>query len=729
MQRALAGVREADQGHVGHELQLELAASAPRPARPARRSWAPAGGWRGSGRCPGRPGRRRRPPTGHRGGRGRPGSRRSRGRGRRCPPGRATTRSSPAPPCWSLPLPWAPLPARRWGWSRNGQERGHVAVGDQPDVAAVAPVAPVGPALATGPSRRNDTQPAPPSPPRTFSCALVDEPGHGADPGYRPAPARPPPAARPRPAPPALRRRAPPSPARRTLPVAAVVAEFATIADTSETFAPAEGLAGPTPSHPVSTVETMTRVEQWAATMAGHDGAELRLAHADSRAGPGPLAVLAREEREARRGRAAGTRRHPGRRGAGDRARPEEPDPCAHLLRARPRPHPARHRLPPAGRQDPGVRVPRRPPAHPPHPRPRGGPGGHGGRRARCGLNVALTEAIALGHDCGHGPGGHASEDALAPYVAGGYDHAVWGADVVLDAAQPVRRDARRHPQPLVDAGRRRTRPRARSCRGPTASPTCATTSRTPSRPASSRPTCCPPWCAERCGSSRRRQLGTFIDGDGRRPRQPPASSGWDRAEAEALAEFRRFNYEHIYLRPASVRAGRGGDRGAARLVEHYADRPNLLPADRQAGVDAGSPEALRAAVTYVGGMTDRFACQQALALLGWDRAQLPKGSTSGLGTERQLSRGLTSTSLRPLPLAELHRAVREGEQRVVAAAADVVAGVELGAALAHDDRARRDGVCRRTPSRRGAGRWSRARCGWSRHPWSSTCRPPQPFG
>src|SRR5438309_567804 len=48
-------------------------------------------------------------------------------------------------------------------------------------------------------------------------------------------------------------------------------------------------------------------------------------------------------------------------------------------------------------------------------------------------LNVALTEAIALGHDCGHGPGGHASEEALSPYLTGGYDHAVWGADVVLD--------------------------------------------------------------------------------------------------------------------------------------------------------------------------------------------------------------------------------------------------------------------------------------------------------
>src|SRR5207237_278031 len=47
-------------------------------------------------------------------------------------------------------------------------------------------------------------------------------------------------------------------------------------------------------------------------------------------------------------------------------------------------------------------------------------------------LNVPLTEAIALGHDCGHGPGGHASEDALSPFLPEGYDHAVWGADVVV---------------------------------------------------------------------------------------------------------------------------------------------------------------------------------------------------------------------------------------------------------------------------------------------------------
>ena len=42
--------------------------------------------------------------------------------------------------------------------------------------------------------------------------------------------------------------------------------------------------------------------------------------------------------------------------------------------------------------------------------------------------------------------------------------------------------------------------------------------------------------------------------------------------------------------------------------------------------LDAGSPEALRAAVSYVAGMTDRYACRQAMALLGWDRGRLPAG-------------------------------------------------------------------------------------------------------
>ena len=66
------------------------------------------------------------------------------------------------------------------------------------------------------------------------------------------------------------------------------------------------------------------------------------------------------------------------------------------------------------------------------------------------GVNVTLADAIALGHDCGHGPGGHASEDAFDAFIPEGYEHGPWGADVVLTAAEPVRRDPGRDPEPLL---------------------------------------------------------------------------------------------------------------------------------------------------------------------------------------------------------------------------------------------------------------------------------------
>ncbi|MDP8971434.1 MAG: HD domain-containing protein [Actinomycetota bacterium] len=43
---------------------------------------------------------------------------------------------------------------------------------------------------------------------------------------------------------------------------------------------------------------------------------------------------------------------------------------------------------------------------------------------AGLGLNEPLAEAIALGHDVGHSPFGHTGEEALSPYVAGGWHHA-----------------------------------------------------------------------------------------------------------------------------------------------------------------------------------------------------------------------------------------------------------------------------------------------------------------
>ena len=132
-----------------------------------------------------------------------------------------------------------------------------------------------------------------------------------------------------------------------------------------------------------------------------------------------------------------------------------------------------------------------------------------------------------------------------------------------------------------------------------------------------------PPLVRDRIGADRSTQLGKLV----RAMIHATAETGrigMTNYYAEALAEFRRFNYEEVYLRPASNAQAEAVIAMLRALVEHYAAKPFLVPDGDQ--LPAGSAEALRTAVAYVGGMTDRFACRQAMALLDWERDRLPVG-------------------------------------------------------------------------------------------------------
>ena len=244
-----------------------------------------------------------------------------------------------------------------------------------------------------------------------------------------------------------------------------------------------------------------------------------------------------------------------------------------------------------------------------------------------CRLNVALTEAIALGHDCGHGPGGHASEDALDPFLPGGFDHAPWGAHVSL---APLNLCAE-----TVDgiANHSWSRPAPSSPEGEVVSwadrvayvchdweDAVLTGIVSPHQ--------LPPLVRDVCGERRSAQLGAFIHGVVAATLRT-GQVGMEEDAAEALSAFRACNYERIYLREASVRQGEAVIQVLRALVEHFADRPHLMAdTSGNASLDvlAGSQQALVAAVTYVAGMTDRFAFRQAVALLGWDPEKLPAG-------------------------------------------------------------------------------------------------------
>ena len=147
-------------------------------------------------------------------------------------------------------------------------------------------------------------------------------------------------------------------------------------------------------------------------------------------------------------------------------------------------------------------------------------------------------------------------------------------------------------------------------------------------------PSVLPTLVRESCGERRSQQLGTFIDAMVSTVLQT-GRIGMSATYAEALSAFRACNYEHIYLRPSSVAQGQAVVGVLRALVEHYGDRPNLIPDGdgHDADLRGGDAEALKAAVSYVAGMTDRFAFGQAVAVLGWDPDKLP----IGIGITRQI--------------------------------------------------------------------------------------------
>ena len=236
-------------------------------------------------------------------------------------------------------------------------------------------------------------------------------------------------------------------------------------------------------------------------------------------------------------------------------------------------------------------------------------------------LNVALTEAIALGHDCGHGPGGHASEDALSLYLEGGYDHAVWGADVTLaplnlcaETLDGIRNHSWSRPAPLTPEGEVVSWADriAYVCHDFEDAEHAGVVGVAD----------LPLLVRECCGMTRREQLAAFINGLLSTTTRTGRVS-MDEPMADALAAFRAFNYEGIYLRPASQEQARRVIGMLRALVDHITANPELLPDDPDM---SGTDTTRIAAVAYVGGMTDRFACRSAVRLLDWPTEHLPEG-------------------------------------------------------------------------------------------------------
>jgi dGTPase len=222
------------------------------------------------------------------------------------------------------------------------------------------------------------------------------------------------------------------------------------------------------------------------------------------------------------------------------------------------------------------------------------------------GLNEPLAEAIALAHDVGHTPFGHTGEEALEPYVPGGWHHAAQGVRIYtvledLNLTWEVRDGIRAHtwriePPPAT--------PEARCVR-----------------------------FADRIAYLTHDALDAVRAGmlavddlpaDVRAHLGPIPGSAWinrmitavvdetlrageltmEAATAEAMATLRAFLFERVYTAGENARAKRAAVTIIRQLVDHHLRHPEALP-DTYRDTDADLQTQV---IDYVAGMTDRYA-------------------------------------------------------------------------------------------------------------------------
>ncbi|MGY1840670.1 MULTISPECIES: HD domain-containing protein [unclassified Modestobacter] len=224
-------------------------------------------------------------------------------------------------------------------------------------------------------------------------------------------------------------------------------------------------------------------------------------------------------------------------------------------------------------------------------------------------LNETLAEAIALGHDVGHSPFGHIGEDALDPYVAGGWHHAAQGVRIVevledLNLTWEVRDGIRAHswkisPPPATREGECvRFADRIGYLSHDALDAVRAGVLRVTDLPARARAVFGDPGSAM-VGS----MIAAVVEGS-LSPANTTGAVVMAPDALEAMNELRTFMFERVYGSETAAGQKHLAVDVIRRLVDHHLAHPDLIPAsyrDTEADV-------LTQVVDYVTGMTDRYA-------------------------------------------------------------------------------------------------------------------------
>ncbi len=222
-------------------------------------------------------------------------------------------------------------------------------------------------------------------------------------------------------------------------------------------------------------------------------------------------------------------------------------------------------------------------------------------------LNEDLTEAIALGHDLGHTPFGHAGERALAKLCPSGFTHYQQSLRVVdflekdgkgLDLTWEVRNGIVTHTKDHWAAT-----PEGRVVRFADQIAYVNHDIEDAIRAGVLRPEALPKEAVSVLGQDKSARITTMIQSMLAHGVQ---EIGVQPEQAEAFAELRAFMYDTVYVDKQAKREEQKVDKLIAELYEHLSAQPEQMPnfylqIAYQEGVD-------RAVTDYISGMSDEFA-------------------------------------------------------------------------------------------------------------------------
>jgi dGTPase len=233
------------------------------------------------------------------------------------------------------------------------------------------------------------------------------------------------------------------------------------------------------------------------------------------------------------------------------------------------------------------------------------------------GLNEALTEAIALGHDVGHTPFGHTGEEALSPYFPpDGWHHAAQSVRIFevledLNLTWEVRDGIRAHswridPPPVT--------PEAFCVRYADRIAYLSHDALDAMRAGVLAPDAFPVGVVARFGTPGRAWIGEMIEA----VIEQSLRAGqvvMDVETLEVMNELRDFMFERVYQSPEQRVRQQGAIRVLHDLMEHHLAHPDEIPDSYR---QHEAPPVVQVA-DYVAGMTDRFALATHERLFGTD--------------------------------------------------------------------------------------------------------------